>query len=73
MRTDPEAIWELVIACALSDEAADRALGAISDWVAGRPIRITFPQFRQGRNGITEYFPALPINVGEAGVPVVTL
>lgn len=72
-RTDPEAIWELVIACALCDEAADRAFGAISDWVAGRPIRITFTQFHQRKNGITEGFAALPLYVGEPGPSLVTV
>jgi len=72
-RSDPEAIWELVISCALSDEAADRAFGAISEWVAGRPVRITFTQFRQLRDGVTEDSAALPIYVGEPGIQVVTV
>ncbi len=38
--TDPEAIRELVIACALSDEAGDLALQMMRDWVEGKPISI---------------------------------
>jgi hypothetical protein len=70
-RTDPEAIWELVIACALSDEAANKAIGAMRDWVDGKPISIAFAHFRQHSYGVAEDFASMPIYVGEPG-PLVT-
>lgn len=36
--SDPDAIRELVISCALSDAAAELALAMIRPWVQGKPI-----------------------------------
>ena len=66
-RTDPEAIRELVIACALSDEAADLALAAMRDWVDGKPVSVSFAHFRQWKFGVAEHFAGDPMSVGAPG------
>jgi len=66
-RSDPQAIWELVIACALSDEAGALSFAAMRDSVAGRPITVAFAQFQQDSYGVAEDFPSMPMSVGEPG------
>lgn len=64
---DPEAIRELVIACALSDETADLSLQTMRDWVDGKPVSVSFAQFRQHSCGVTKDFPSMPLRFGVPG------
>jgi hypothetical protein len=42
--TDPRAIRELVIACALSDESSERALELMQEWCSTGKIAVRYPR-----------------------------
>lgn len=52
--TAPDAVYELVVACALSDEAAAQAVRLMHDWVIGQPVNAINP-------GTTAYYGSVEV------------